>query len=261
MSGQRMEGRRPASRKISIIVPVYNAGAFLEDTIDSVRAQTYTDWELILVDDCSSDNSLQVMQRAEDSDSRIRAVRQEKNAGAAAARNRGLAEAEGNCIAFLDADDAWRPEKLERELRFLEEKGAAFVFTGYEFADERLRGLGKVVRAPESLNYRQALKNTTIFTSTVLFDLNKLEKALLRMPDIKSEDTATWWRILREGYTAYGLDENLVLYRRSAGTLSSNKAEAVRRIWRLYRQAERLSFFDSCYNFIFYAVRAVLRRI
>ena len=114
---------------------------------------------------------------------------------------------------------------------------------------------------PDTLNYRQALKNTTIFTSTVLIDTGIVDKKLVYMPEIKSEDTATWYQILKNGHLAYGLNENLVKYRRVANSLSSNKVEAVRRIWNLYRKAEKLSLIYSMYNFCFWAIRAVLRRI
>lgn len=246
---------------ISIVVPVYNAAGFIKETIGSVKRQTYTDWELLLVDDCSSDESVALMEEEAAHDPRIRVIRQPQNMGAAAARNRGVQEAKGRYLAYLDADDLWRDDRLSSCLAFIEEKKVAFVFSGYEFADENGRGLGKIVRVPACLTYAQALKNTTIFTSTVLFDLEKIPKDLVSMPRIKSEDTATWWRILRNGYTAYGLDRNLVLYRRSAGTLSSNKLEAIRRIWHLYRDAEQLSVPYSFYNFVFYALRAVLRRV
>ncbi len=246
---------------ISIVIPVYNAAGFIKETILSVKNQTHTDWELLLVDDCSTDGSVTLMEEEAAHDPRIRVIRQPQNMGAAAARNRGVAEAKGRYLAYLDADDLWREERLALCLAFIEEKKVAFVFSGYEFADENGRGLGKIVHVPESLTYAQALKNTTIFTSTVLFDLEKISKDLVSMPRIKSEDTATWWRILRNGYVAYGLDRNLVLYRRSAGTLSSNKLEAIRRIWHLYRSAEHLSVPYSFYNFVFYALRAVLRRV
>ena len=114
---------------------------------------------------------------------------------------------------------------------------------------------------PPRLVYREALKITTIFTSTVMFDTEKIPRELLEMPDIKSEDTALWWKVLRSGYTAHGLDRNLVLYRRPAKSLSSNKLEAVRRIWNLYRRAEGLSVPASVYNFLFWAWRAVMRRV
>lgn len=250
-------------RLISIIVPVYNAAEFIRETMDSVRAQTYGDWELLLVEDGSTDNSVERITDylKETGDSRIRLIRQPGNQGAAKARNRGLAEASGRYLAYLDADDLWSPEKLEHELAFLQEKQAGFVFTGYEFADEAGRGLGKVVRVPETLSYAQALSNTTIFTSTVMFDTAVIPKELLEMPVIKSEDTALWWKILRTGRTAYGLDENLVRYRRAGRSLSSNKLEALRRIWNLYRRAEGMSLWDSARHFCVWAVLAVRRRM
>lgn len=248
---------------VSIIVPVYNVKKYIRETVASVIAQTYTDWELLLVEDGSSDGTVEIIAGLMEAggDSRIRLIRQPSNMGAARARNRGLMEAGGRYISFLDADDLWVPEKLERELSFLKEKGAAFVFTGYEFADENGKGTGKVVRVPETLNYRQALSNTTIFTTTVMFDTEKISKDKLEMPVIKSEDTALWFRILRSGYIAYGLDENLVRYRRAGRSLSSNKLEALRRIWNLYRVAEGLSLPESAYHFCLWAVRAVKRRI
>lgn len=248
---------------VSIIVPVYNAEKYIEQTIRHVAAQTYTDWELLLVVDGSGDRSVQVIQdyRETEGEERLRLIVSEENMGAAKARNKGLQEAKGRYIAYLDADDLWMPEKLELELQFMREKQAAFVFSGYEFADQHGVGTGKVVHVPERMSYTDALKNTTIFTSTVLFDTQLIPRELLEMPDIKSEDTALWWKVLRSGYTAYGLDRNLVLYRRPVESLSSNKVEAIRRIWNLYRRAEGLSIPRSAYYFCFWAVRAVRRRV
>ncbi len=248
---------------VSVITPVYNVERLIAETMDSVLAQTDPNWELLLVEDCSTDNSVSVISAylEEKKDPRLRLIRQPSNQGAARARNRGLREARGRYIAYLDADDLWMPEKLERQLRLMKEKQAAFSFTGYEFADADGRGLGKVVRVPETLSYRQALSNTTIFTTTVMFDTDKIPKSKLEMPEIKSEDTALWWRVLRWGYTAYGLDENLARYRRPGRSLSSNKLEAIRRIWNLYRREEGLGIAASARYFCFWAIRAVARRI
>ena len=248
--------------KISIIVPVYNAEKYLSETVNSVRSQTYDNWELLLIDDGSTDASRQVIEELllKNPDERIRLLVKE-NSGAARTRNTGLDIAAGRYIAYLDADDLWQKEKLEKQLNFMQGKGAAFSFTGYEFADENGRGTGKVVKVPETLSYKQALKNTTIFTSTVMFDTKRISKEQLVMPVIKSEDTALWFRVLHQGYTAYGLNENLVRYRRVGNSLSSNKLEALRRIWNLYRKAEKLSLPYSMYNFFFWAIRAVKRRL
>lgn len=247
--------------KVSIIIPVYNAEKYIRDTVASVQAQTYDNWEILMIEDSSADNSRQVTEELAAMDpERIRAFSKE-NGGAAKARNFGLAKATGRFIAYLDADDLWSPDKLEKQLAYMEENEAAFCFTGYEFADEEGEGTGKVVRVPRTLSYKEALKNTTIFTSTVIFDTEKIPKENLEMPDIKSEDTALWFKVLRTGILAYGLDENLVRYRRVGGSLSSNKLEALRRIWNLYRKSEHLSVPYSAYNFVFWAIRAVKRRI
>jgi teichuronic acid biosynthesis glycosyltransferase TuaG len=247
---------------VSIIVPVYNAGAYIEETIAMVLEQTYKNWELILVDDKSADDGCAKIEKyTEQYQGQIKLIKKPVNEGAAKARNTGIDEAAGRYIAYLDADDVWKKDKLEKELVFMKEKDASFVFSAYEFGDEYAKPTGKVVHVPENLSYRQALSRTVIFTSTVMFDTKKIGKELLYMPVVKSEDTASWWKILRSGYTAYGLDEVLVIYRRPPGSLSSNKVEAVRRIWNLYRKEENLNLFYSFYNLFFWAVRATLRRI
>lgn len=248
---------------ISIVVPVYNAAKYIEQTIFMVQKQTYTDWELILVEDCSKDESRKVLQSVEASlqDSRIRVIYKEKNEGAAKARNTGVMAATGEYLAFLDADDIWKETKLEKELAFMKQKDAAFVFTSYEFGDEQGNGTGKFVNVPDTLNYKQALSRTVIFTSTTLFDLKKLGKELVTMPIVPSEDSATWWQILRAGYTAYGFQEVTTVYRRPPKSLSSNKGKAIQRIWYLYRKVERLSLTVSIFCFIGWAVRATLRRL
>ncbi|MBQ7840771.1 MAG: glycosyltransferase family 2 protein [Lachnospiraceae bacterium] len=249
-------------RTVSIVVPVYNAAAYIEKTVEMVKKQSFADWELILVDDHSADTSRSILERLAAQDDRISLMVQKDGIkGAANARNLGTQHAVGRYLAFLDADDVWKEDKLERELAFMKEKDAAFVFTSYEFGDEDATGTGKIVHVPEHLNYRQALSRTVIFTSTVLFDTEKLSKELLYMPDVKSEDTATWWQILRSGYTAYGLDENLVIYRRPKKSLSSNKAAALQRIWNLYRKQEKLPVIMSAWYFCFWALRATLRRL
>lgn len=244
---------------ISIIVPVYNVEKFIDETIASVLCQTEGNFELLLVDDCSTDGSVAAIEKY--NDPRIKLFRQPSNLGAYAARNRGLQEAEGRYICFLDSDDLWEKDKLEHELEFMKKHDAGFVFTGYEFADENGVGTGAVVKVPETINFRKALNNTTIFTSTVMIDRTKIDDSLINMPNIKSEDTATWWTILKAGNIAYGLNENLVKYRRSSGSLSANKFVAIKRIWKLYREIAGLSVIESCFHFVSWAVTAVLRRI
>ena len=146
-------------------------------------------------------------------------------------------------------------------MEFMEEKGAAFGFTAYEFADEEGYETNQWVAVPETITYKEALSRTVIFTSTVMFDLSKISKEMIKMPDVPSEDTATWWKILRSGYTGYGLDKEYTVYRRPEKSLSSNKFIAIKRIWNLYRNVEKLPLLESMWNFVWWAIRAVIRRI
>lgn len=245
---------------VSIVIPVHNAAKFIGDTIESVKSQTVKNWELILVDDHSTDGSVGAIEPFL-ADERIRLITNTGKSGAANARNAGTDAAKGRYLAFLDADDIWFPDKLEAQLEFMRHQSCAFSFTAYEYATEDGVGVAKIVQVPATITYREAIKNTTIFTSTVMFDLNKLDNALVRMPDVPSEDSATWWQVLRSGIKGYGLKDPKTLYRRSEGTLSSNKLVAIKRIWNLYRNVEHFSVIYSAYCFCFYAINAVFRRL
>ena len=244
---------------VSIIIPVYNAERFLDDTINTVLNQTYDNWELILVNDCSTDNSKKVAKKY--LSDKIKWIENKVNSGAALTRNRGIDEAKGRFICFLDADDLWDKDKLQKQVKFMKESECAFSFTGYEFADENGNPNGKKVFVPNKISYKQALRNTTIWTSTVMFDMNKFTKDDIYMPNVRSEDTACWWKVLKKVYFAYGLNEVLSYYRRTQGTLSSNKIKAIKRIWNLYRNVEQLGILKSLSCFCGYAINAVKRRI
>ncbi len=248
---------------VSIIIPVYNAEKYLSETIQTIKNQTYKNWEAIFVDDCSNDKSINVIKKAKKEDERIKLLHNKKNCGAATSRNNGIDEAKGRYICFLDADDKWHQQKLKKQVNFMKQNKCIFSFTGYEFCDENCEPNGKKVRVPYKINYRQALKNTTIWTSTVMFDMNKLSKDDISMPNVKrGQDTATWWKILRNNTKyAYGLNEVLAYYRRTTISLSANKLIALKRTWNLYRNVEHLNLISSTYNFCWYCFNAVRRRI
>lgn len=247
---------------VSIIVPVYNAERFLRDTIKTVQDQTYQSWELLFVNDCSKDGSVKIIEDEMKKDKRIKLFQNDKNSGAAVSRNRGIEESTGRFLCFLDADDLWDREKLEKQVSFMNEKKCEFSFTGYEFADENGIPNGKKVNVPNTITYKQALKNTTIWTSTVMFDMNLLTKEQIYMPNVRrGQDTATWWKVLKIIKCAYGLNENLSFYRRTNDSLSSNKIRALKRTWHLYRKVEKLNLVKSGYNFCWYCFNAVKRRV
>ena len=246
---------------ISIIMPVYNCGKYLKQTIESVKKQTYTNWELIIVDDASADNSLKIIQEnIQDCIQKVKIIQQTENQGVAIARNTGLEQAQGNYIAFLDSDDIWKENKLEQQLEFMQKNGYGFTYTSYTYLREN--GLKDVKNIPEKLNYKQALKNTAILTSTVMIDTRKISKELLKMPNVrKGQDTATWWQILKQGNIAYGLNKKLTVYRRRSDSLSFKKTSALKRTWNLYRNVEKLSVIKSSYYFLGYVGNAVKKRL
>ena len=250
------------STLVSVIIPVYNAEFYLKETIKTVQQQTYTNWELIFVDDLSTDNSVKIILEHQICEPRIMIIKNDINSFAAITRNNGIERANGRYIAFLDADDLWEPTKLEKQLIFMKQKDCAFSFTGYEFADKDGIPNSKKVNVPSKIAYRQALKNTTIWTSTVIFDLEKISKVNIQMPNLKrGQDTATWWKVLRSINFAYGMNEIMSYYRRTDTSLSSNKLVALNRTWNLYRNIENLSILNSAYYFTWYCFNATRRRI
>ncbi|MBR2840591.1 MAG: glycosyltransferase family 2 protein [Bacilli bacterium] len=247
--------------KISIITPVYNCENFIEQTIKTVLNQTYTNWEMLLVDDCSPDSSAEIIKKYSKKDKRIKYFKLEENSGAASARNRALKESKGRFIAYLDADDLWSNDKLEKQIKFMIENNYAFTCTDYEKIDEKGNSL-KIVKIPKKVNYNLFLRNTIIQTVGVMIDTKITGKDVLIMPDIRRrQDAATWCQLLKSGYDCYEVPEVLSYYRVVSNSLSSNKFKAVKMNWYWYRKIEKLSLFKTCYCFIGYAFNAVKKRI
>ncbi|HEM3725309.1 TPA: glycosyltransferase family 2 protein [Streptococcus suis] len=247
---------------VSVIIPMYNAAQFIQETIQSVLAQTYQAFEILVVDDQSIDNSMAIVQSLMDKDNRITLLQNKVNAGVAVARNAGVAKARGRFISFLDADDLWLPDKLETQVKFMLENAYAFTFTSYQFANEKGVAIKSPIHVPGRLTYKEALRKHTIWTSTVMLDLEQLTKQQIEMPDVRrGQDTATWWKILKVTDYAYSIDEVLSLYRRTSDSLSANKFAAIRRTWNLFRNVEGLSFWETILPFCGYAYNAIKRRI
>lgn len=247
---------------VSVIVPVYCCEKYISETIESVLAQTYPNWELILVDDCSPDGSAAIIAEYQKTDSRISYIKQPQNGGAALARNKGLSAAQGRYIAYLDADDLWVPEKLERQLRFMEINGAVFTCCDYEKIEWDGTPLNKIVQMPKTITYEQLLRNTIIQTVGVIVDTQQVDKQLLEMPNVRrGQDSATWLQMLRNGVKFMGQNEILAKYRRVPNSLSANKFQAMKRTWHLYRGIEKLSVPKSLWCLLGWAWHASLKRI
>jgi len=241
----------PIKDLVSIVTPVYNAQATLQTTINSVKAQTYKEWELILVNDASSDQSADLIKAAMAKDRRIKTITLTTNAGAARARNLALDSARGQYIAFLDSDDAWDSTKLEKQLAFMRDKAVAFTFTAYRTTK------GRIVKAEPTVDYRHLIVNNTIGCLTVLIDRKMTGD--FKMPDYrKGQDHLTWLSLMKQGHMAYGLNEVLATYTEgNTGSLSGNKWKAAKRQWFNYRKALGLGFFQSAVYFIQYAFTAI----
>lgn len=248
--------------RVSIITPSWNSEKYIERTIQSVQAQTYENWEMIIVDDCSTDRTVEIVEEIARNDHRIRILKQPVNGGAAKARNRSMTEGTGRFMAYLDADDIWKPEKLEKQVQFMLDRKCGFSCTSYEVIDDDGNPLNKYVHMLPKVDYVGFLTNNLLQTVGIMVDTSIVDKKYLVMPDIRRrQDAATWHQILKAGFECYGLDEILAEYRRANNSLSSNKLKAVKGVWNLYRDIEHLSLPFSCYCFVRYASLAVWKRV
>ena len=245
---------------VSIIMPSYNNRLYIADAVRSVMQQTYSNWELLITDDASIDDSVQIINSFVSQDKRIRLFKLEKNSGVSAARNYSIQQAKGRYIAFLDSDDCWHSEKLEKQLAFMQHYQYAFTFTSYQLMSSKGVLLNKMIIAPKEMSYKQYLKNTIIGCLTVIIDREKIRD--IKVPALQtSQDMALWLDILRTGIHAYGLDEVLAYYRLSSNSNSANKIKAAKQVWTLYRNYEKLSCIVSLYNFLGYTYHAVKKRL
>lgn len=248
--------------KVTIVTPAWNSEKYILDTIKSVQQQTYENWEMIIIDDCSTDNTFSIMKMCAEQDSRIIALQQDHNGGAAKARTRAMLAGSGRFVAYLDADDIWKPDKLEKQISFMKKRNIGFSCTSYEVIDDEGKPLNKQIHMLPKVDYKGFLTNNLLQTVGIMVDTSIVDKEYLVMPDMRRrQDAATWLQILKAGYECYGLDEILAEYRRTDDSLSSNKIKAIKGIWRLYREIEHLPLLFSCYCFVRYAVLAVWKRI
>ena len=243
---------------ISIITPLYNSEKYIGETIESVLNQTYKNWEMLIVDDCSKDDGVKVANEYVMRDKRIKLFENEKNEGVSLTRNKAIELANGKYIAFLDSDDLWKKEKLEKQISFMEENNIEVSYTGYEKMNEdgSLRG---EIKVPEKLDYKELLKNCLINCVSGIYKKEKFK--IFRFKKTKAEDYIFWLEILKQIGYAYGIQESLAYYRVSNNSRSSNKLDIVRFHWKIYRKYEELSFFRALYYYFIYIKRGIIRFI
>lgn len=228
-------------------MPTYNCGRFISESIDSVLKQTVKDWEIVIVDDCSTDNTVEVLKPYLAAYPNIRYHCLEKNGGPAAARTEAIRMAKGRYVAFLDSDDLWSADKLEKQIAFMERTGAAFSCTAYEEMNEAGESLHVVCIPPEKTDYNKMLRlSNPIGNLTVMYDQQKLGKYAVP-PIRKRNDFALWLRILKDEKYCQGMPEVLGRYRIRANSVSRNKASQVKYHWQLYHEIEKLGFVRSCW--------------
>ena len=255
--GNKMAIKELESLKVSIIMPAYNVSRHIEKTVNSVIRQTHTNWELLIVDDCSTDNTVAMIQSFHETDSRINVYELEKNSGAAVARNKAIEQATGDYLAFLDSDDLWEPEKLEKQLTFMIENNYLFTSTNYIEVNEATGETIGVVKSYPELDYEGLLKHCP-GNSTVMYNVSELGKFYI--PDIKKRnDFVMWLQVIKKAKKLYGLDENLTTYTIREGSLSKDKKDLVKYQWTVYRDIEGLSFMKSLYLLLHKTISVLLK--
>ena len=242
---------------VSVIMPSYRSEPFLAQAVESVLAQTITDWELLILDDHSPDGAWEIAQSYEQRDPRIRCIRNEENLGVAETRNRGIEASRGEWIAFLDSDDLWHAEKLEKQLDAAKRIGAELIYTAYAIFQDEDHRMAEY-KVPNRVAYDALLLENVIGCSTVMVRRSALGEHRFRR-EMFHEDYALWLELLRSGVKAAGCPEVLVDWRISKNSRSYDKVNAAKNRWAIYRKAEKLPLWKSAFAFAVYALRGILK--
>jgi len=219
---------------VSIVMPAYNCEMYIAESIKSILTQTYRNWELLVLDDCSNDNTLQIIQELSQQDSRIKVLSNSKNMGVSATRNKGIGVASGEWIAFLDSDDIWRQDKLEKQIELSNRQSANFIFTGSSYINSDGKAYKGVFEVPDKITYKKLRVHNVISCSSVLIKKKYFESVQMENDDIH-EDYAVWLKILKSGVTAYGINEPLLIYRISKNSKSGNKFKTIKMTYGVFR--------------------------
>ena len=243
---------------VSIITPTFNSQLFIKDTFASITSQTYTNWEWIVVDDSSSDDTFTILEHFKLLDDRVKLFRNETNMGAAVSRNKAIKKASGKFIAFLDSDDLWSNNKLEKQISFMNETKIAFSYSAYSIMDEAGKDTKKIIDPPNKLDYPTLLKENQIGCLTAIYDQEILGKCY--MPLIrKRQDYGLWLSVLKKTPYAYKAPGLLAVYRIRNESVSSSKFNLLQYNYRLFREFENLSVFKSVYYLSWNVLRKIFK--
>ena len=246
-----------SEKLVSIITPTYNCAKFIARTLDSVLAQTYQNWEMIIVDDNSQDNTKEIVEDYMKNDSRIQYHLLEVNSGAAVARTTAMKLAKGSYMAFLDSDDIWKPDKLERQIKWMNENDYAFSCTAYEHIDEDDNLLNRTIKTIPKTDYNRLLLDCPVGNSSVVYDVEKMGR--FEVPNIrKRNDDALWLQMLKKEKYIWGMPDVMMKYRIRQNSISSNKLKVIKYHWILYRDIEHLSTIRSAFHIFWWCVIKVL---
>jgi teichuronic acid biosynthesis glycosyltransferase TuaG len=246
------------SELVSIITPTYNSAKYIAETIQSVQNQTYQDWKMIIVDDCSQDETVEIIQELMEEDSRIHLFQLSKNSGAAKARNFGIEKVTGKYMTFLDADDIWFTDFIQNSIETIKKIGVNFVFSSYKRSNEDLEFIYSDFIVPEKVTYTDILKTNSISCLTAFINVGAL--GIKKMPDIlKRQDMGLWLKYLKEIPFAYGIQEPKAIYRIRENSLSRNKKNLLKYQWQFYREVEKLSFLSSIYYMLHWMYRGFMK--
>jgi len=243
---------------VSIITPTFNSANFIAETIASVQNQTYSNWEMIIVDDGSSDETESIVASIIENDKRIQFYKLDKNSGPAVARNTAIEKAIGHYITFIDADDIWFPSFIEKSLKTIKEENVSFVFSSYKRANEALEFIYSDFIVPKRVTYTDILKSNSISCLTAFVDIKTLGKK--QMPLIrKRQDMGLWLQYLKIIPFAYGIQESQAIYRIRENSLSRKKSDLIKYQWQFYREVEQLNLLQSTYYMFHWMYRGFMK--
>lgn len=243
--------------EVSIVMPAYNVAATIADAITSVQQQTHTDWELLITDDYSSDDTAAIVTAIAARDPRVKLLRHEHNQRAYGARNTSIRAAQGQFLAFLDSDDLWTPTKLVDSLAFMRAHGAHFIFTAFTRFDTDPAVIESHVDVPPKVTYWSLLGDNVIATSTVLIDCTAHPDIV--MPESYYDDFACWLSLLKGGAVAHGINVPMMRYRKTQGSLSRNKFKSAKKVWYAFRHEQHLTLPQSAFYFARYSLNGFFK--